>query len=206
MVVGRVDQAWTVASSDGGVTFSVPRFLADCVGHFGQLAVDSTTGAYRDRLYWVCWDENNRNVRLYCSTDRGESWSPPVMLNAGSGPAQTGMVAVSRDGIVGVSWYDGREDPREYRGDFRCKPVYFRASLDGGQTFLPDVRVSSEESCSDTPANGENGRRWKAGGEYHGLAAAADGRFHLLWADSRSGIHQLRTAKVRVNGKISVRP
>jgi hypothetical protein len=127
-------------------------------------------------------------------------WSAPAIINPGQGPAQTAAVAVNRDGVVGVSWYDGRGDPRGYRRDSRCQHVYFAASLDGGRTFLPDVRISSAENCSDTPANGEAGRRWKAGGEYHGLAATADGRFHLLWADSRDGIYQLRTASVRVDG------
>jgi hypothetical protein len=203
---GRLDQAWTIASSDGAVTFFVPRFLADCVGHWGQLAVDATPGPFRDRLYWVCWDEHNRNIRLYYSSDRGEIWSPPVVLNRGTEPVQTAVVAVNREGVVGVSWYDGREDPRAYRGGFACQHIYFTASLDGGQTFLPDVKVSAEENCPDTPANGEAGRRWKAGGDYHGLAAAADGQFHLLWADSREGIYQLRTATVRVDGNVAARP
>jgi hypothetical protein len=35
----------------------------------------------------------------------------------------------------------------------------------------------------------------------HGLVAGADGRFHILWADSRGGVYQLRTATVRVRGK-----
>jgi hypothetical protein len=196
---GSIDQAWTILSMDGGATFSVPRFLSDCPGHWGQLAVDMTSGPYRDRLYWVCWDRDYQNVRLYHSADRGERWSAPAIINPGQGPAQTAAVAVNRDGVVGVSWYDGRGDPRGYRRDSRCQHVYFAASLDGGRTFLPDVRISSAENCSDTPANGEAGRRWKAGGEYHGLAATADGRFHLLWADSRDGIYQLRTASVRVD-------
>lgn len=85
--VGRLDQAWTISSADGGATFSAPRFLADCVGHWGQLAVDATRGPYHDRLYWVCWDEHNRNVRLYSSADRGENWSSPVVVNPGTGPA-----------------------------------------------------------------------------------------------------------------------
>jgi hypothetical protein len=37
-----------------------------------------------------------------------------------------------------------------------------------------------------------------AGGDYFGLAAAADGSFRLLWADSRDGIYQLRSSSVRV--------
>lgn len=194
---GRLDQAWTLMSSDGGASFSVPRFIADCVGHWGQLAADPTTGSFRDRLYFVCWDEDNRKIRVYHSADQGETWSPPAVLNQGDGPAQTAAIAVNRDGVVGVSWYDGRDDPRGYRDSFACQHIYFSASLDGGQAFLPAVKVSSAENCPDTPANGEAGRRWKAGGEYHGLAAAADGKFHLLWTDSREGIYQLRSAVVQ---------
>ena len=132
-----------------------------------------------------------------------ETWSDPVVVNRSSyfRPVQTAAIAVNRDGIVGISWYDARNDPREYRGTFRCQEVFFAASLDGGRTFLPEVKVSTAENCPDTPANGEAGRLFVAGGDYHGLAAAADGRFHLVWADSREGIYQLRTAVVRVAAK-----
>jgi hypothetical protein len=76
--------------------------------------------------------------------------------------------------------------------------VFFTASRDGGETFLPEVKVSSAENCPITPANGEAGWRWPTGGDYHGLAADAAGRFHLVWADSRDGIYQLRTASATV--------
>jgi hypothetical protein len=192
---------WTSISADGGATFSAPRFVGDCAGYWGQLAVDGTTGPYRDRLYWACWDRSNRHVLVSTSSDRGESWSDPVAVDRGSGPVQTARIAINRDGVVAVSWYDGREDPRGYRGTFRCQRVFVTASLDGGRTFLPDVPVSSAENCPITPRNNESGWRWPAGGDYHGLAAAADGRFHLVWADSRDGLYQLRTATVTVDGK-----
>ena len=76
--------------------------------------------------------------------------------------------------------------------------LYLAASLDGGGTFLPEVKVSTAENCPDTPQNAEAGRRWVAGGDYFGLAAAAEGSFRLLWADSRDGIYQLRSSSVRV--------
>lgn len=201
---GRIELLWSIMSTDGGATFSVPRYVADCAGHWGQLAVDASAGTFRDRLYWTCWDRSNQYIYVYHSTDRGETWSPPVAANRGSGPVQSASIAVNRDGVVAISWYDGREDPREYREAFRCQHVFFSASLDGGRTFLPQVRVSSAENCPDTPANGEAGRRWTAGGDYHGLAAAADGRFHLLWADSREGIYQLRTATISVDPNVPV--
>ena len=198
---GRTDLVWSVTSADGGATFSIPRYVAECAGHWGQLAADASAGRFCDRLYWTCWDRSKRRIYVYHSSDRGETWSAPVVVNPGSGLVQTAAIAVNRDGIVGVSWYDAREDPREYLEQFRCQHVYFSASLDGGQTFLPDVKVSSAENCPDTPANGQTGRRWTAGGDYHGLAAAADGRFHLLWADSREGIYQLRTATISVESR-----
>jgi BNR repeat-like domain len=197
----RTDLVWSITSVDGGVTFSPPYYVSECAGHWGQLAADRSAGEYRDRLYWACWDRSKRGVYVYHSSDRGKTWSPPIQVNRGSGLAQTAAIAVNQDGVVGVSWYDAREDPREYLDQFRCQNVYFSASLDGGQTFLPDVKVSSAENCPDTPRNGHAGRRWTAGGDYHGLAATADGRFHLLWADSREGIYQLRTAIVSVDSK-----
>lgn len=196
--------AWVITSQDGGRTFSVPLFVTDvCAGNFPELAVDASAGPYRDRLYWICQDAEDEHVYVLSSADRGETWSEPVAVNrSGRSPlVGNAVLAVNRDGVLGVSWYDARNDPRGYRGSFRCQDVYFAASLDGGRTFLPEVKVSSAENCPDTPANGEAGRRWAAGGDYHGLAADAEGRFHVLWADSREGIYRLRTATVRVAGK-----
>jgi hypothetical protein len=188
---------WIVTSKDGGRTFSPPVFVTDVCGtSFSQLGVDASTGPYRDRLYWTCSDSTQ--IYVLHSSDRGETWSGPTVVNRSSGPVHNPVITVNRSGVVAVSWYDAREDPRSYRDTFRCQHVFFAASLDGGQTFLPDVKVSSAENCPDTPANGEAGARWKAGGDYHGLAATADGRFQLLWADSREGVYQLRTAQVQV--------
>jgi hypothetical protein len=195
---------WMVTSADGGKTFSTPLFVSDACGRtFPVLAVDASAGLYRDRLYWVCNDRTFEHVYLHYSADRGSRWSEPVVVNqdAGREPyARTAAIAVNRNGVVGITWYDGRGDKT---GDvaFRCQELFFTASLDGGRTFLPDVRVSSAKNCPVTSANGEAGRRWPAGGDYHGLVAAADGRFHVLWSDSRSGVYQVRAATIRVKAE-----
>ena len=36
------------------------------------------------------------------------------------------------------------------------------------------------------------------GGDYMGLTASADGHFHPVWADARSGTYQLYTAEIRI--------
>jgi len=123
-------------------------------------------------------------------------------VSQGSGPSpyvRTPSLAVNRDGIVGIAWHDGRNGGARYRREFICQEIYFTASLDGGNTFLPEVKVSAEKSCPMLPQNGEVGWRWPAGGDYMGLAATPDGDFVVLWADSRSEMYQLRTATLKVS-------
>lgn len=47
----------------------------------------------------------------------------------------------------------------------------------------------------------QTGRRWRAGGgDYFGFAAAggSDDRFHVMWADSRTGVFQVWTSEIRI--------
>ena len=192
----RSGRDWAAVSSDGGRTFGTPLFVTDACGRsFAQLV------AFHDRLYYACNDETFEHVYLHHSPDRGERWSEPVVVNRGAGRrpyARTVVTAVNRDGVVAVAWYDARGDRNPNVGVFRCQQIYVAASTDGGRTFLPEVKVSSAPSCPDAVANVQARRRFAAGGDYFGLAAAADGAFHLLWADGRGGDYQLRAAVVRV--------
>jgi hypothetical protein len=193
--------AWVSLSSDGAKTFSMPLFVTNiCGSGFSELAADTSTGAFKDRLYWVCNDRARRHVYAVHSADRGETWSEPLVLDrspSNNPLAVHPVVAVAPDGIVGISWYDARNDPREYAGAMRCKDLYFTASSDGGKSFSEPVKVSAKESCSATPENGEAGMRWSAGGDYHGLAATGPGKFQLLWASSRDRRYELRTAEIQ---------
>lgn len=193
---------WALRSSDGGQTFSVPLFISEsCEKVFPTLAADASAGPFKDRLYWLCHDQKGTRILLHYSADRGERWSDPIQVNQGSGPksyVRTPAVAVNKDGVAAIAWYDGRNDRERYNAVYQCQEVYFSASLDGGRTLLPEVKISSGLSCPNSPANGKGGERWPAGGDYFGLVARPDGVFQLLWADSRSSAYQLRTATVRV--------
>lgn len=197
------ERSWVLTSSDGGKTFSVPMLVSEvCSGSFPTLAADPSSGPFRDRLYWICTSDHYADIYLHHSSDRGEQWTKPIRVNQGSGTSpyvRTPSVAVNRDGVVGVAWYDGRNAGQRYKREFVCQEIYFTASLDGGNTFLPEVKVSSEKSCPMSLENGEAGWRWPAGGDYMGLAADAEGQFVLVWADSRSEMYQLRTATLKVN-------
>jgi hypothetical protein len=128
------------------------------------------------------------------SDDGGKRWSDPVHVAVGDRIDQRGIytMAVNRDGILAVSWHDRGSDPAS-----TCWNVFVAFSADG-ESFTEPRRISTEPSC---PAAGLNAHtaEWKPlGGDYSGLAAAADGAFHLLWPDSRGQYYELRTAPVRV--------
>jgi hypothetical protein len=201
----KTERSWILRSSDQGKSFNSPVFVSEeCAKSWEWLAVDKSSGPFRDRLYSLCTDGSYEHVLFQYSPDGGEQWSRPLYVNQVSGVepyVRTPMMAVNREGIVGVSWYDGRSDRAAYKQFLRCQEIYFSASLDGGITFLPEVKVGSKRSCPLSPNNGDAGIRWPAGGDYSGLATDREGRFHLLWSDSRNGVYQLWTATVTVHGE-----
>ena len=195
---------WLLRSKDGGHTFLAPALMSEsCAKTFAMLAVDGSGSLFRDRVYWLCNDGAHENIYLHYSPDGGEHWSKPVRVNQDSGTTphvRNAVMAVNAYGVIGVTWYDARGDQRGNMEFLRCQELYFAASLDGGQTFLPEERVGAK-SCPLSPKNGEAGIRYVTGGDYDGVITAPDGRFHLLWSDSRDGIYKLWAASVTVNGR-----
>lgn len=158
-----------VRSADGGRTFDAPTRVGDIAlpiwrtrlhrfpgqGNPPIFAVDDhQASSYRDRLYAVWSDVRagpTTDVWLIWSADRGTTWSAPVRVNDFAAPLADGeppdvrmtpTVAINQDGIVGVAWYDRRDDPTR-----RCWKQYFAASLDGGRTFGKNAPLSTAASC-----------------------------------------------------------
>jgi hypothetical protein len=194
------------------------------------LAVDHSAGPFANNTYIVWTDQRagRCQIRLAVSRDGGITWSTPITVDdnvstAGGGPDSfQPMVVVNKNGVVGVSWYDRREQPNGF--SWRAR---FTASLDGGETFLPSVPVSTsrmqigEGTVLTLRASSMGGAKLKpatpgtpaeiwfgigghslTGGETSGLTADADGRFHMLWVDNRTGLPQLWTAPVTVSGVV----
>jgi hypothetical protein len=215
-----------VRSTDGGETLEPEIKVAEpSVFGMPSLAVDGGSATFKDRLY-VVWRDSSRgrpHVLLAVSTDKGQSWSSPRIVDDtpphadGSGPdVVLPVVKVNKDGVVGVSWYDKRDVPNNMGWDMR-----FAASLDGGDTFTPSVRVSAKSSVLDTktevwPVSGDEAVGTRDGVEIkygvstltapytdtNGMAVGADGTFHPVWVDNRTGIPQVWTAAVRVQGPV----
>lgn len=204
----KTPRVWWVRSTDGGGTFSMPHLIAEIeeMTRWGHVAVDASTGPFRDRLYAVIDDfrEGSGGVFVYYSADLGETWSSAVRVSRPDTALQVRRrptVAVNPRGAVLVAWFDPGEEPER-----ACWRLLASASVDGGESFLPPVPVAAVASCNDQPRNVVDrasgsfdvGARWPAGGDYFGLTAHPDGSFRILWSDSRSGVFQLWTASIHV--------
>jgi len=200
---------------------SMPQLAVDRSARFGARLRSRLRSRLRDRLYAVWPDTRSGRSEIYLSwsADGGVTWSAPRVVNDdvarkdAPGPDHLQpAIAVNRDGAVGVSWYDRRDDAED-RG-WRAR---FSASLDGGVTFLPSVLLSEaayvpaktvpqsvNEVLEKFPKNGGPSTRrprWNfafTGGDTAGISAGADGVFHTFWTDNRTGVMQVFTSAVTV--------
>jgi hypothetical protein len=140
-------------------------------GEIPDIAVNRTTGA----LYTV-WQDGNANagmtgIFVATSIDGGETWSAPVPANPGA-PDPTVQaflptVAVNDDGIVGVLFYDFRNDTL---GDDPLSTDVWLSLFDADLAFLSERRLTPESF--DLRQSVITGARGYFPGDYVGLDTA----------------------------------
>jgi hypothetical protein len=203
----RLEQfrVWSIRSTDGGRSFGPALFVNENAGGDQVDVAGDSSG----KLF-AAWDvirgpRTGRGVFFAKSEDGGRRWTAPTRLaDTADGDRQQHVptVAAAADGTIATFWVDYRNDPRG-----ECSDVYFRASLDTGATWLPSERLSTKPSCPRTSGNTvprvdgkpmEVDRRWTEGGDYHGLVAGEQGRFHAAWSDSSTGVFQIHVATIEV--------
>jgi hypothetical protein len=168
----RVAPEHTATGGDG-----IPTFAAD---------LSNTNDKGHVYGVWSEVEDGRHRVRMARSLNNGLRWSRPRVISSAPGAdAFMPSVVVNRDGIVGACWYDTRH-ATPGNGDW---DVYFRASLDGGETWEEAVRVTEKTSRA----------RVRPGlGDTAGMAADGAGVFHPVWVDKRTGISQVWTAAITV--------
>jgi len=238
-MAGGVFQFHILRSSDGGRTIAPsvligPECKEATLG--SPVAVDNGHGPFRGRVYTAYGADNHDHctIAVVHSDDNGRTWSKPVMLHEDGPrrgfpmpPDQTEpTMAVNGRGVVGLSWYDTRDDAAG-----KAYKLRFAASYDGGESFVSSVAVSrfSENilgsdkfifgadaasggatsshhaGTSDTLVS-DTGPDWmtlRTPGDTRSMVVDARGVFHPFWNDNETAIPQLYTAPVSVAGRAS---
>lgn len=132
---------------------------------------------------------------LAYSDDYGATWSRARVVTDNPPTDTTDQfmptLAVNVDGTVALLWYDRRDNP-----DNLSYYPRIAASLDGGASWLPSVRVSTAPYAAG-PVSQRSAFAGN-GGDTAGLATTADGTFFPVWIDDRTGVPQVWTAPVTV--------
>jgi len=176
------------SSLDGGRSFSTPQtvlevgppYFGDVPGvsrveGFPQIAVDSSTGPHRGRLY-ICWsDYRNGDVDVFVSSADSPAgrWTAPVRVNNdaihnGADQFYQWMTIDPKTGVVYVMFYDRRDDAAD-----RKTRVTLARSVDGGRSF-------DNYAWTDTAFQGQQNTFL---GDYTWLAAF-DSRVFGAWTEN----------------------
>jgi hypothetical protein len=194
-----------VTSPDAGTTWNNPILIAtihDIAGTFPpEKYRNDSLPAFacdpRSGQMYITWSDKgprDADILFATSSDRGRTWtSLPFRVNDdldndGVNQFQP-QIAVAPDGVVSISFFDTRVDPRHLNID-----VYLAQSTDHGTSFLKNVRVTTRswDPAVDAPLDG-SGQQFI--GDYQGLAA--DDLFvHPFWNDTRTGSQEIFTAAV----------
>ncbi|MDX1611960.1 MAG: sialidase family protein, partial [Candidatus Thermoplasmatota archaeon] len=147
-----------------------------------SLAVDRTDGPHGGNIYvvWMDHSGDDADILFTRSTDQGETWSEPVVIH--DDPAEELIdqfmpaINVGPDGTLDIVWLDRRDDPEHHLFD-----AYYTYSVDGGETFAPNLRVS-EVSSDEQYSHHQNGMVFL--GDYIDIDSTP-GQAHMVWVDTR---------------------
>jgi len=143
-------------------------------------------GGARVCAAWTDARSGDADAVLRCSTDNGRRWGPLHRLNddpVGNGRTQyQPRLSTAPDGRLDAVFYDRRADPANVNND-----VYYTYSTDGGRTFVPNRRLTSD------PSNSTVGQQYTNAsadglvefGSRIGLSST-DGAAVAAWTDTRN--------------------
>jgi len=175
-------------STNGGATFLVSdagpttgytsglpyRTVASpyVAAHNGHVFVAWADGAYQPRTASFIG-----RVAVARSADAGATFTMTLLTDEVTSQQLMPQVAVNPNGIVGVLYY---QDDMSNQHNMRAR---FQSAQDG-VGFGPATSASSH---SFTPWSSYHQDGFVFMGDYLGLGAGSDGKFHAIWTDTRNG-------------------
>ena len=148
------------------------------------IGVDTSATAHAGNLYvaYYNWTGTFMKVYVASSTNGGATWtSKAVAPSTATHDQFLGWLNVSRQGLVGVSWMDRRNDPSNVNYE-----AFASFSHSGGAGFTANVDLSAAPS---NPFNDGFGGFFI--GDYTGNAfAGGSSTFYVTYTDTTTGIDQ----------------
>ena len=150
------------------------------------LAYDRSGGVHNGRVYLVYTDapsisSSDLNIFVRYSDDNGTSWSTPVRVNDDTGTNSqffSGIAVDQTTGNVAVGWFDARNSSGNNSVEY-----FVTASIDGGNTFLPNVQVANALSDGrSTVVNDSN-----EFGDFYRIDFV-NNVIHVVWADNSTDV------------------
>jgi len=160
---------------------------------YPMIAMDNSYGPNRGRLYLVyasnvpVGNGNKPDIILQYSDDQGLTWSSRITVNDNANPELSdqwfpAIWCEKETGRLYIKWYDTRLNPAAYGVN-----VYATYTTNGGQTFAPNQRLTTQTWTYPTPACGVNQHCYR--GDYDGMTANTKTSFSV-WYDGRNGNYQ----------------
>lgn len=161
-------------SDDGGLTFGPPVLAQDdsdpnVFNDKDWIAVDTFAGSPQHGRVYVAWDQGNslgQPIVLRFSDDRGQTWSPLVVVSSPNAGGIGAIPLVQPDGALTIVYDDFTTGEEEVA----------QTSRDGGRTFglavaigsfqggvLPDIRSGGLPAAAVDPLSGDLYTAWEDG-------------------------------------------
>ncbi|MDH5563215.1 MAG: glycoside hydrolase [Nitrospirota bacterium] len=138
-------------------------------GPMAQLAKDGTL-----HLIWGGEQQKDRGVFYLHVKPKQEHFPDPVKISPASTPAATlhepPALALGKKNDVYITWTTPHPNAM---GKLFTSLLLLSRSLDGGQTFLPPVRVNDDEAIT--------------GHSFDHVTVSPNGSVHITWLDNREG-------------------
>ncbi len=121
-----------------------------------SMAIDGNGG-----VHVVWFDDRAGTSRVYYrrSENEGVDWQPEIALSDNPSTQEMPAIAASGSSVFAV-WQDTKDGGLS---------IYFKRSIDGGRTWLPELRLSS------------------SGGSAHASVAVSGSNVYVVWGDNRDG-------------------
>lgn len=202
-----VIKSTTAKYADSTVTFNDPIVVdvdGDLPGFGGPnpqgitgqmyIASDTSSGPYGGSIYLLATAQlyisnDPADIMVVRSGDGGKTWESPVRVNDDETDNKYqwfGTLSVAPNGRVDVVWLDTRNSP----GGEYLSELYYSFSVDGGQTWYPNVNLLEESF--DPHVGWPNQNKM---GDYFDMVSD-NGGVHLAWAATFNGEQDVYYARI----------